>query len=227
MDQQLLTEAITEQLDALEGYVNAIILLAVAAAWGGLRRARELEAFGMKFDRRHAFWILGITYLVANVAAVIFFLRIGDLLRLVEDASFRQAFTELSVHSWVLNPLSFFGSHALSAKVHSSGGWGLLILTWWLCNTSLATLMDDKRNRGALALLAAFVVVGLGAIVAIYSAQQTVFRRLGGVAPQLLVQVEAARPLRMAGTLLGIAAGLSVFFGANRLQERILRRTAV
>lgn len=226
MDEQLLSEAITKQMDALEGYVNAVVLLAVAAAWGGLRRAQELEAFGLKFNRRHAFWILGVTYLIANVAALVLFLRIRDLLGLVQNGTFVRAFTGLALHPWVLNPFSFFGGQTLSAKLHSSGGWGLLILTWWVCNTSLATLMDDKRNSLALALMAAFVIIGLGATVAIYEAQQTVFRRLAEVAPELLRQVEGARPLRMAGTLFGIATGLSIFLGANRLQERILGPTA-
>jgi hypothetical protein len=187
MEQALLVQAVTDQLDALETYFNAIILLAVAAAWSGFRRARELEAFGLKFDRRHAFWIFGCAYLVANVAALIFFLRLDDLLRLIEGKHFVEAFTRLAVHPWVLNPLSFFGSNEISARIHSSGGWGLLVLTWWICNTSLATLME---------------------------------------APQLLVQVEAARSLRMAGTLLGIAVGVSFFLGVNRLQQKTMRRTA-
>ena len=226
MNQDLLVAAVTEQLNALESYFNAIILLAVATAWSGLRRAREVEAFGMKFDRRHAFWVLGCTYLVANVAALIFFLRLGDLLRIVEGPRFVEAFTRLALHPWVLNPLSFFGSKEAAAKIHSSGGWGLLVLTWWICNTSLATLMDDKRNRRALALHIGFVFVGMGSMAAIYDAQQTVFRRLADVAVPLLHQVDAARPLRIAGTWLGVVVGLMIFFGANRLQERVLRRTA-
>jgi hypothetical protein len=227
MDQDVLLEAITKQLDALESNVNAIILLALAAVWSGVRRTRELEAFGMKFDRRHAFWILGWMYLVANVAALTFFLRLGDLLRLVENEKFVEAFTRVAVHPWVLNPLSFFGSDERSTQIHSSCGWGLLVLTWWICNTSLATLMDDKRSRVALALILAFVVVGIGSIVAILSAQQTIFTRLNDVAPQLREQVESARSLRRAGTFIGVAVGLLAFLTANRVQERFLQRKKV
>lgn len=224
MDQNLLLDAITKHLDALEANVNAIILLAIAAAWNGLRRTRELEALGMKFDRRHAFWILGSAYVVANVAAMISFLRLGDLLSLIENTKFEEAFTRLAVHPWVLNPLSHFGGIEVSARVHASGGWGLLILTWWLCTTSLATLMDSKR--GALVLFFALFAVGLGSIIAIYSAQQTVFARLGPVAPHLLSELEVGRPWRIAGTWIGVASGLLIFFGANHLREKTLRKNA-
>jgi hypothetical protein len=70
MNRDVLVAAVSGQLDALRSYRNAIVVLAVAAAWGGLRRSRELEAFGIKFDRRHTFWIFGSADLVANVAVL-------------------------------------------------------------------------------------------------------------------------------------------------------------
>jgi hypothetical protein len=220
MDQETLVDALTKHLDLLQSYLETTMLLAVAAAWAGVRRAREIEAFGTKFDRRHAFWALAAIYLVANVTVLELFLRIGDLIALIDRTGFPKAFTRIATHPWILNPFASF-DHSTVAKVYASEGYGLLIATWWLCNTSLSTLMDDKKNRIAVALLVIFVAVGLASILAIERAQAILLVRLHAWAPQLGHDVDDTRPERVAGTIIGITVGLLLFFSANRLQQRL------
>jgi hypothetical protein len=76
MDQDVIVDAVGKHLDAVETYVNAIALLAVAAAWAGVRRSRDIEAFGTKFDRRHAFWALAVPYLLGNLLGTTLSLRL-------------------------------------------------------------------------------------------------------------------------------------------------------
>ena len=221
MDQDIIVEAIGKHLDTVEAYVNAIALLAVAAAWAGIRRSREIEAFGTKFDRRHAFWALAVVYLVANMAVLILFLRIGDLVLLLEPASVVKGITAMATHSWVLNPFSYFGGSGI-ARFQSSEGFGLLIATWWLCNASLSTLMDDKRNTMARVLLGLFLAIGLGSMLAINRVYGVALGSLRESAPALYTAASATVVERSVGNGLGIVVGGLLFVAANRLQGRFI-----
>lgn len=219
MDQEAIVESIGKHLDTVETYVKVIALLAVAAAWAGIRRSREIDALGTKFDRRHAFWALATLYLIANTAVLIVFLRLGDLVLLLKAPNVVKGVTKLATHSWVLNPFSYFGqSH--SARFYSSEGYGLLIATWWLCNASLSTLMNNKRHRGAQALLGVFLLVGLGSMLAINRVYAEVLVTLRTCAPELYRAAVSTATDRSIGNVLGIVVGGLIFAAANRLQSQ-------
>jgi hypothetical protein len=226
MDQDVIVEAIGKHLDAVETYVNAIALLAVAAGWAGVRRSHEIEAFGTKFERRDAFWALAALYLIGNMVILILFLRIGDLVLLLDSLHAVKGITTLATHSWVLNPFSYFGGSKI-ATLHSSEGYGLLIATWWLCNASLSTLMEDKTNRAARILLSLFLAIGLGSMFAMNRVYEQVFSSLHTFAPALYASASSTAIERAIGNGLGIIVGGLIFIGANRLQTRFIntRRT--
>jgi hypothetical protein len=217
MDQEIILEALGKHLDLIEAYVNTISLLAVAAGWAGIRHLRDIEAFGTKFDRRHAFWVLAVLYLLANMAILILFLRIADLIVLLDATHLTKGVTTLETHSWVLNPFSYFGGSGI-ARLHSSEGYGLLIATWWLCNASLSTLMDDKRHRFAQLLLGLFLLIGLGSMSAIQRVYGVVVERLHASEPELYRGVTDVITDRSIGAVLGIVVGGVIFIVANRLQ---------
>lgn len=221
MEQDVIVEAIGKHLDTVETYVSAITLLAVVAAWAGVRRAREVEAFGTKFDRRHAFWALGVLYLIANMTILILFVRVGDLVGLLDPSHVVKGITTLATHSWVLNPFSYFGASGV-ARFHSADGYGLLIATWWLCNASLSTLMDDKRSRAAQILLGLFVAIGLGSMLAMNRVYEAVLDCLRASAPTLYAAVSGTAIERGVGMGLGIVVGGLIFIAANKLQARFL-----
>jgi hypothetical protein len=203
MDQDVIVEAIGKHLDMIETYVNAIAVLALAAGWAGVRRSREIEALGTKFDRRHAFWAVSALYLVGNMTILILFLRLGDLVQLFDPAHVVKGVTTIATHSWVLNPFSYFGSSTIT-KFHSSEGYGLLIATWWLCNASLSTLMDDKGNRGAQLLLGLFLAIGLGSMLAMNRVYYAVLSGLQTSAPILYTAASETAIERGVGNALGI-----------------------
>lgn len=221
MDQDVIVEAVGKHLDTIETYVNAIVILAVAAAWAGIRRSREIEAFGTKFDRRDAFWALAVLYLVGNMAILILFLRVGDLVVLLDPPHVVKGITTLATHSWVLNPFSYFGASGV-ARFHSAEGYGLLIATWWLCNASLSTLMDDKRNRAAQLLLGVFLAIGLGSMLAMNRVYFVVLDSLRASAPALYAAASNTVVERGVGSALGIVVGGLIFVAANKLQVRFL-----
>gem|GEM_PF-4300562 len=225
MNQDIIVEAVGKHLDAMEAYVNAITILAVTVAWAGVQRSREIKLLGTKFDRRHAFWAVAALYLIANVTILILFLRVGDLVALLAPSHVVEATTALATHSWILNPFSFFGVSSI-ARLHSSEGFGLLISTWWLCNASLSTLMDDKRNRAAGALLGLFLAFGLATMFAMNRAYAIVLAGLELSSPELHTAVVATSLERSVGNFLGIIVGGLIFMTANKLQLRHLPPTA-
>ena len=217
MDQDIIVDAVGKHLDAIETSVNAIAILAVGAAWAGISGSREIEAFGTKFDRRHAFWAMAALYLMGNMRILILFLRLGDLLALLDPTQVVKGVTTLATHSWVLNPFSYLGASWV-ARFHSAEGYGLLIATWWLCNASLSTLMDDKHNRPARILLGLFLTIGLGSMLAMNRVNLVVLDSLRASAPALYAAASRTVTERLVGNTLGIVVGGLIFIAVTRLQ---------
>jgi hypothetical protein len=217
MDPEIIVSAIGEHLGALEKYVNALILISAAVAWAAIRRAPEIELLGAKFNRRHAFFAAASLYLVANVTILILFLRLGDLFSLLPDEQVIRGFTTLTSNAWVMNPFSYFGT-SFTARMHSGEGLGLLVVTWWLCNTALFLLLDQTRERVRYILLCLFCLIGLGAMYAVHRTNIIVLSRLQGEAPELHAAFLSSFVERAVGTLLGIVVGALLFRGAERLR---------
>jgi len=154
---------------------------------------------------------------------LILFLRVGNLIQLLDQKNFLTGFTKLSAHPWVLNPFSYFGNSSV-ARLHSGEGYGLLIAIWWLCNTSLYTLMDDKKNRFAHILLGLFLIIGLGSMVAIQHTNKMVLDKLNIAHPSLYNEFLATTMERTIATFLGIAVGVLLFIVLNILQQRKLSK---
>jgi hypothetical protein len=222
LNQEVLVDAIGEHLGSLESYVNAIVLLAVASAWAGIRRSRQIEAFGTKIDRRYAFWVLAPLYLLGNATLLILLLRVGDLLQQLDGAHLIEGFSKLATHPWILNPFSFYGPSP-TARFYSGEGHGLLIVVWWLCNASLYTLMDNKRSWIARVLIGVFLALGLGSMVAIQRVSTLLLVRLSVEDLDLYEAVLRTDFERTLGAAVGIVVGLLAFLGATLLQSRLGR----
>lgn len=223
--QKVIIDAISSHLDLAEGFVNWALLFAAAIAWTGLQKKREIEAFHVTVDRRNAFVAVAVLYLFATMALAVIFLRIGDLVALLDGAHFSEGVSTLGTHRWLLNPFSYFGQSAI-ARGHSGEGYGLLIVVWWLCNSSLYTLMDDKRSRRAKTLLAFFLGVGLLAMVSIQRVYQLLVVRAELFDKPFHDAIVATGMERFLAAFLGIAAGGLLFVATNYLQMRSVLRSS-
>ena len=219
MDQSVLITNIAKHLDSLETIISSIIVLAIGLAWAGVSKHREIEIAGAKFSRRHAFYAASAVFLVANMSILILFLRLGDMVILLDQSNILKAFTQLSTHRWVLNPFSFFG-HSDIAKIYSSEGVGLLIAVWWLCNSSLSSLMDDKGNKAASILLGIFLVIGLASIYAINRVNSELLGAMKPVSPDIYALLLEASDERMLGVVIGIVVGVLIFVSVNYIQSK-------
>jgi hypothetical protein len=228
VEQTVLADSITKHLDALLALVNYAILLALAVTWTGLQRTDELTVLGIKFSRKHAFFVVSPLYLIMNLALVILFLRIGDLLNLLDNANFSAGLTRLTVHPWLLNPFALFGS-TRAARLYQAEGYGLLIVTWWLCNSSLLALTDDLKRHlfTYFVFTSLFLCMGVGAMGAINRIFYIIGVRMALLNPALQGAIKAAHAQRDLESLLGIGIGVLLHMNVLRLQSRsLMRRTA-
>lgn len=221
MDQIILVANIGKHLDSLETLFNSVILLAIAIAWAGIQRSQIIEVLGTKFNRRYAFFVAAALYLVVNMSILVLFLRLGDLVALLDNKNLAKGITQIATHRWILNPFGYFGSSTI-AQMYSSGGLGLLISIWWLCNASLSSLMDDKKNRAANILFGLFLIIGLVSMSAIHRVHAAVLSALSKTDPGLYDLVLQTSGERTIGAFLGIVVGGLIFFAVNFLQRKWL-----
>lgn len=93
-----------------------------------------------------------------------------------------------------------------------------MIATWWLCNASLSTLMDDKRNRKAILLLGLFLSIGLGSLAAISRVYNILLGKFLEFAPAMYIEVFDTLGDRFVGAMLGVFVGGLIFVTVNKLQ---------
>ncbi len=136
MNQETLQEGITKHLDSLAATVRLGLGVAILFWWAGVQNQAIIEAFGMEVRRADALLVACIFYLFLDLAILDKFLRIGDLVREIDDDGVEASVTRLATHPWIANPFAYFGGTRIS-RIHSSKGFGALIVTWWVCNSSL------------------------------------------------------------------------------------------
>lgn len=236
MDQELLLAAIGDQLDALSGLISTTIGLALLAAWAGLWGEKKVAVFSMSVDRLPAFYILGASFITVNVTAILYFLRLADILAQIDDAHLGKALTALGTSAWPYNPFAYFGP-STSSVLHSGFGYGLLIVIWWIGYTALSLLAGHRTRRPAeLLILYGFLAVGLLSMLVI----QHVFSVVAGRIEEsgLPLDIALYGLVRGAFTFAGIGAGGLVFLLARSFahgarprllrigDERTLRRGA-
>jgi hypothetical protein len=219
MDQMILIDAIGKHLDLLEKLTTWALLVSLAIGWAGLQK-KDISALGMMFSRKEAFAAASAIYLFANMIIVILFLRLGDLLMMIDDNHFTQAVTKLSSHTWIMNPYAYFGSTA-SALSYSCEGFGILIVLWWACHASLSTLADGLQTRRQKILVGGFLLIGLGAMLSVNRVFGIVLDRgRSALPPQVYAAMMSTITERTSAAFLGAGIGALLFFVTLLLRRR-------
>lgn len=226
MEQDVLVLAIANQLDGLSSLISTTVGLALIAAWTGLQGEERVSVFSLTMKREHAFYILGASFITANATAIIYFLRLADIIAQVDDDHILKALTTLGTSAWAYNPFAYFGDSALSLTF-SGFGFGLLIVIWWIGFTALSLLVEyPTRKPAELLVMAAFLLVGLGSMLAIQLVFSRVGTRLTGVETlyDFSIDVQAQAILRSIFAFLGIGAGGLLFLLAQISRRKRLGR---
>jgi len=223
MNQDLMVAAIGDQLDALSSLISATIGLALLAGWAGLQGSDRVSILSLSVKREHAFYLLGACFIIVNVSGIIYFLRLADMIALIDGGHIGQALTVLGTNAWPYNPFAYFGP-SRSSMLHSGFGYGLLIVVWWIGYTALSLLIDDRtRKPSELLVMYGFLAVGLLSMGAIQHVFQVIVRRLGEPGQAFPLDVGANLAVRGAFTIAGIAVGGMIFLLARSYRARRLR----
>lgn len=206
MDQDEVVESIAKNLDLLAELIKWTLLVAVVLWWAGFERQDLVDIAGMKISHGRALWVGVVLYIAANFMALILLLRLGDLLLLVEDSHISRAVTKAALHPWPLNPFACFGSD-VTMRLHSSVGVGFLIVTWWVCNSSLYLHAEQVQSPLAVTLEGLFLGLGLGSIFAIDRVYTIMLTRVEYVDSSLYQTLHAIRLERTISMLAGTTIG--------------------
>jgi hypothetical protein len=217
MDQDILVTAITGQLNGLSSLISTTVGLALVAAWTGLQGEERVSLFSLSVERRHAFYILGASFITANITAIIYFLRLADIVAQIDDAHLAEALTTLGTNAWPYNPFAVFGDSAFSA-LHSSFGYGLLIIIWWIGFTALSLLIEyPTRKIAEWFVMSGFFFVGIASMATIQLVFFEVADRVIDKGTPIDLQ---ASGVRATFAFVGIALGGGLFFLAQRFRAR-------
>ncbi len=211
LDQEQILKAIDEHLDSLNDIVKWVLLLALVFWWAGIQRQDSIHALDITVSRKQALFVATAAFLLANILVFNRIVRIGELLLIVAPPNVDRAITKLALNSSIHNPFAFFGGSRL-ASWHSSGGFGFLIIIWWVCNSTLYALADDISNPVALLLQGLFLALGLSSIGAINRVLRLMDQRLREVGSDLHPSFEAMRWPRTIGSFVGVFGGGLIAF---------------
>lgn len=176
MDQDTVKDALSEQLDVIEKSLFWALAIAVVVGWAGYHHATDtIELAGIKTNKSDTYYVASLAFILANLAILMALLRMGDLLTLLEDADFKKGLERVMTHASLFNPFAFFGSGPL-AEIYNSLGWGLLIFCWWICYTSISTLINFAKVKSILQ--SCLFMVGILSVLAMHRFQAAMLGRL-------------------------------------------------
>jgi hypothetical protein len=223
MEQAALVDALGKHLDALATSVNWAVGLAILTVWTGAQRSKEVSLFGLKTKRKDAFYLLGAAFLYVNIASIVLFLRIANILETIDTKNLARALTILGTNAWPFNPYAYYGN-SYSSMVVSNFGFGALIVIWWIGYTALAMCRDDRKSLDYLAVVGAFLFIGLLSMGAIQYGFAIVLDRAGELDPVLRSSILSQAFPRLILTFVGIGLGGLIFRIAISVQTRNLAK---
>ena len=180
MDQKILLESLTKQLDMLALLFSWMLGLTIPMAYARIKGQEEIEALGARITSRDAFYVAACISFAAQVAMLLSLTRLMTMVGLLNSENVVKGFTRLATHEWVLNPFGFFGS-TLLARLQSAIAYGLFPIVWSIGGV-LAVGMDAKRTTRANTLVASgFFLTGAAALSLVWGVNIIVLRRLHDV----------------------------------------------
>lgn len=208
MNQDAVQDSLVRQLEVIDKSIFWALAVASVIGWAGAHHTDPIEVIGLKSSRADAYFVAGWAFVLANIAILLAFLRMGDLLDLLDASNFKTGIEKVMTHSSFFNPFAFFGSGTL-AQMYSGLGWGLLILCWWICLTSIGTLVDLSQMRRVLVTF--LVILGILSTVAMHRCQARMSGKLQKVDAEFSRSVALSIRLRRVIATLAASGGLVMF----------------
>lgn len=222
MNQEGIVNALGEHMSALQYIVGWAVIIAFGVGWAGLQKKKELEIVGLKVGRREAFYIATLLYLMANLTVLLLLWRIEALLIALNDKYFVRGYTTLALHAWLLNPFGYVGSN-LVAALSTSLSMGLIIISWWICITSVVVIRGKQPIIKSVILPVLFYAAGNLSLVSLYRIYGINLARLETLDQTLFVGIKETALGRWIAIWSGTAVGISILIVTLWFQRRASR----
>jgi hypothetical protein len=219
MDQDLMIDALGKHLSALQYIVGWALIIAFGVGWAGLQNKKEIELVRLKFERRTAFYVATLLYLMANLAVLLLLWRIKALLTALPDEHFVKGYTTLALHDWLLNPFAYVG-RGTTAELSTMWSMGLWIVSWWICITSVVVLRGKQPILKSVILPVLFYGAGTASLVCLYQIYRLNRSRLAILDQTLYADLQATANGRWVAIWSGFITGMAIFSVALWFQRR-------
>ena len=93
----------------------------------------------LSIPRRNAFYVAGMFYILLNAKILVILSRLRDLMRFLTDDFVVEGYSKVALHIFIANPFGYFGNSD-GIQLDDGKGLGLLVIVWWLANTTLLIL---------------------------------------------------------------------------------------
>lgn len=193
MNQETIKESLVKHLEIVDRTLLWALAIAVVVGWAGIRGGVPIEILGIRTTRSDAHFVASLAFVFANLAILVALLRMGDLLKRLHDAEFTNGIEKVLTHSSLFNPFAYFGPGLLS-RSYSSSGFGLLIVCWWICYTSVSGLRDFSTSPNLVeGLLLGVGSLSLLAIHHFHASLQGRLHNIDATYAQLLIRMNKMR----------------------------------
>lgn len=212
MDSEIVRASIDKHLEAIEKILLWALAIAGVVGWAGMSGQEPIKFLGLEATRNDAYWIAGSAFVLANLALLVAFLRIADLLNLLSNGEFIKGIDKLVTHPFLFNPFAYFGNRA-AARIHSCFGFGMLIICWWSCYAAVSTLRPRSVVPPSIEIV--FLGVGLASMVAVNRCYSIVISGLKKYQAKYAKELESTRVERTVATFASIGIGGLIYTFAN------------
>jgi hypothetical protein len=133
------------------------------------------------------------------------------------DHKIARALTDSFCHSWLLNPLAWFGESG-SAKLLAAVGWATSTFVWMLGYASLRSIRIpfEEWHLGVVATI--YLLSGLASLAAMVFVSHAVSRRAHRAGPEM---PNFTLGPRIVGAIAGAVAGLLFVWAADTLYRQM------
>lgn len=220
MNQEIIKSAFEKTLTSLDSFCKWFLSFSIIVWWAAISGKNETISFlNLDVDRKEAFALIGVVFIVLNIALLLKIKRLHNLIRATKDEGREQLFTHLLTHDWILNPFALSNIGGPNAKLPSIHP-ALLVIVWWLCNMSLFGFFDSFETREGiwqyiayLMIFTPFLLVGIMALKEIIEISNTAYHytRISTntlLNDQLQAMYQQMRPALLLGIFIGLACCL-------------------
>ncbi|MEE9338111.1 MAG: hypothetical protein V3U87_08530 [Methylococcaceae bacterium] len=160
-DQDLIIDSLGKHMDQIQKTKRWVLANVLILIWSFFDKSEYVKLFSFDTPKENIIYFAHAFFFFANVSLIIWFIRIGKLVLLLEDReNFIKGLSKLSTHTLIFNPFAFLGSKNYSKIWVKINICVLAILMCFLC-----ILADFTGGEKPYLLLLSGIVMFLGLFI--------------------------------------------------------------